>query len=342
MNQRQTKILVVDDEIEACHVVSRYLEAAGYAVKKAHDGVDAVAIIRDDPQDAVLLDIKMPGMDGIETLKAMRLLNEDCVIMMITAVDDLDTALTTLKEKADGFLRKPIMLVELRHAVELALERRRLISENRSYQKTLEQTVAFQTSELRKMNLYLRKTNMDIIRALSDAIDASDPYTNGHSLRVTAFSMSIGREIGLNAEMLETLEYGALLHDIGKIGVRDSILSKSEKLTVDEFDHIKKHPVIGDTIISNVDFLKKMRPVVRNHHEKYDGTGYPDGLKSTSIDILARIVSVADTYDAITSDRPYRTAKSHERALSILMENKGTQFDPEVVDVFVEKRMYLL
>ncbi len=342
MNQRQIKILIVDDEIQACHAVSRYLEAAGYAVKTASNGLDAVAIVRDDPHDAILLDIKMPGVDGIETLKMMRRINEDCVILMLTAVDDLDTALTVLKEKADGFLRKPVLLLELRHAVELALERRRLISENRSYQKTLEQTVAFQTSELHKMNLYLRKTNMDIVRALSDAIDASDPYTNGHSLRVTAFSMSVGREIGLHADMLETLEYGALLHDIGKIGVMESILSKPGKLTKEEFDHIKRHPVIGDTIISNVDFLKKMRPVVRNHHEKFDGSGYPDGLKSTSIDILARIVSVADTYDAITSDRPYRSAMSRERALAILMENRGGQFDGELVDVFVGKRMFLL
>lgn len=342
MNQRQIKILIVDDEIQACHAVSRYLGAAGYAVKMASNGMDAVAIIRDDPQDAILLDIKMPGVDGIETLKMMRRFSEDCVILMLTAVDDLDTALTVLKEKADGFLRKPILLLELRHSVELALDRRRLVSENRSYQKNLEQTVAFQTSELRKMNLYLRKTNMDIVRALSDAIDASDPYTNGHSLRVTAFSMSMGREIGLHADMLETLEYGALLHDIGKIGVMESILSKPGKLTQEEFDHIKRHPVIGDIIISNVDFLKKMRPVVRNHHEKYDGSGYPDGLKSTSIDILARIVSVADTYDAITSDRPYRTAMSRERALAIIMENRGTQFDGELVDVFVGKRMYLL
>jgi HD-GYP domain-containing protein (c-di-GMP phosphodiesterase class II) len=192
------------------------------------------------------------------------------------------------------------------------------------------------------MNLYLRKTNMDIVRALSSAIDASDPYTNGHSLRVTAYSVGIGRQLGLPSDMLEALEYGSLLHDIGKIGVMEAILSKPGRLTMDEYEHIRKHPVIGDTIISSIDFLGKMRPIVRNHHERFDGSGYPDGLKSTSIDIMARIVSVADTYDAITSDRPYRVAMSRERALAILAESRGSQLDPELVDVFVDNKVYLL
>lgn len=333
--------LVVDDEIPACLTLEKFLRKRGFEARSVHTGEEAVRSVKESAPDIVVLDIKMPGMDGIETLRRIRKMDEDMVVIMLTAIDDVATALTTIREGADDFLRKPVVLPELEHYITSALEKRRLIRENRDYQENLERKVAEQTAELRAMNEYLKKTNLEIVRSLSEAIEAKDPYTHGHCRRVTNLSLALARGIGVDNGELETLEYGCLLHDIGKIGVRGAVLNKPGRLTPEEFEHVKKHSEIGDRIIAGVDFLRSARMIVRNHHERYDGNGYPDGLTGDRMSDLVKISVIADAYDAMTSDRPYRTAMSVEKALSILKENAGSQFDPELVDVFIREKVYL-
>ncbi|MGK7346468.1 MAG: HD domain-containing phosphohydrolase [Candidatus Nitrospinota bacterium M3_3B_026] len=334
-------VLVVDDEVPACLTLERFLQKRGYGARSVHTGEEAVRSVKESAPDIVVLDIKMPGMDGIETLKRIRKINEDMVVIMLTALDDVETALITIREGADDFLRKPVVLPELEHYITSALEKRRLVRENRDYQENLEKKVAEQTAELRSMNEYLKKTNLEIVRSLSEAIEAKDPYTRGHCRRVTNLSMALARKAGIDDGKLETLEYGCLLHDIGKIGVRGAVLNKPGRLTPEEFEHVKKHSEIGDRIIASVDFLRSARMIVRNHHERYDGKGYPDGLKGDGMSDLVKISVIVDAYDAMTSDRPYRTAMSVERALSILKENAGSQFDPELVEIFIREKVYL-
>ncbi|MGK7346455.1 MAG: HD-GYP domain-containing protein [Candidatus Nitrospinota bacterium M3_3B_026] len=336
------KALVVDDEVITCDLLSRYLRKEGYEAEVVNDGVAAVERVKEGGVDVVLLDIRMPGLSGVEALKVIRSIDEEVVVIMLTAVDDVDTALETVREGADEYLRKPLMLPDLKRAITTAMEKKRLRRENQEYQKRLEDKVAEQTSELREMNVYLKESCVKIVRALSEAIEAKDPYTKGHCRRVTELSLRLGGQIGLSAEEMEALEYGALLHDIGKIGVRDSVLGKPGRLTEEEYEHIKQHPVIGDSIVGGIDYLKLAASVIRNHHERYDGKGYPDGLDGSKLSALPKILVITDAFDAMTSPRPYRGGMSTERALSVLREESGAQFDPELVELFIEKKLYKL
>lgn len=348
MKSGKLRVLVVDDEVDACVMIGRYLAKTGYEASIAHNGADAVAHVKNNPVDVVILDIRMPGeIDGTKALHQIKKFNEDIVVIMLTAIEDAQTALLVLKEGASDFLRKPIMFEELSRSINSSLEKQRLIEENREYQKRLEEKVAEQTDILDRRNetlakLYfdLKKANLEIVRALSETIEAKDPYTKGHCRRVTAFSLRIGKAVGLTQEQLEALEYGSLLHDIGKIGIRGAVLNKPDGLTEEEYNHVKSHPQIGENIISNLESLKGARSVILHHHERYDGKGYPGGLRNIQLDILPRIVIIADAYDAMTSDRPYRKGMTRERALAILEENKGKQFDPELVDIFIGNKLY--
>jgi putative nucleotidyltransferase with HDIG domain len=342
MESSGLNILVVDDEVEAVNMLSKFLTREGHCVTAAHDGTEAVDICAKAMPDIIVMDIRMPVMDGLEALKRIRKHNEDVIIIMLTAVDDIDTAMNAIKEGADDFIRKPLNLIELKRSIEVNVERKRLIHENRDYQKRLEDRVAEQTQRISKLYYDLKKAYVDVIKALSEAIEAKDPYTRGHCRRVTMYSMRMGKTLGLGKEKMETLEFGTLLHDIGKIGVREDILSKPGKLTGEEFDHVKTHSTIGDNILLEVDFLKEARKIVRYHHERTDGKGYPNGLSDGQLGTLVKIVIIADAYDAMTSERPYRKGMSREKALSILKENRGTQFDGELVNVFIKGKLYLI
>lgn len=337
---KNINILVVDDEKEACSLLALFLEQEGYDVTAVYDGPDALEVVKSGHLDIVLLDIRMPKMNGIEVLRRIKEISEDVIVIMETAVDDLETAMLAVKEGASDFLRKPVNLFELSLSIEKALDKRRLIFENREYQKRLEEKVAEQTATLRKLYLDLKRANLDIVRALSETIEAKDPYTKGHCGRVAIYSLNLGKAMRLSQEQLEALEYGALLHDIGKIGIHGAVLNKPDKLSDEEYEHVKTHPERGDHIIWDIDLLKEARTLVRQHHERHDGKGYPDGLSGGQLGILARIIIIADAYDALTSDRPYRKGMPRERAISTLRENKGTQFDPELLDVFIDKKLY--
>lgn len=339
--KEQYKVLVVDDEAEACGLLRAFLGKEGYAAATANSGYEALEKMADGAFDAVVLDIRMPGIDGIETLKLIREGNQDSVVIMLTAVDDINVALECIRFGANEFLRKPVALFELRHALESALEKRRLQRENRDYQLHLEERVKEQTSMLWTLNDEIKRTGKDIVKSLAKAIDARDPYTEMHSRNVTLLSLLIGKEMGLSENELELLEYGALLHDIGKIGIRGIVLRKTGRLTDEEYGIIKKHPLIGYGITVDIQYLLKAHPVIRSHHEKWDGTGYPEGLKGGQIDPLARIAAVADVFDAVASNRPYRKGLPLEECIEIIRKGGGSHFDPTVAEIFLDRKIYL-
>jgi len=335
-------ILIVDDEVKVTGLLRRFLEGEGYEILEANNGRDALRLFRQKGPEVVLLDIRMPGMDGLEVLGKIKALNEDCVVIMISASEDLDTAVSAAREGANDFVRKPVRLQELKLSLESGLEKKRLIIENREYQKRLEEKVAEKTAELQGLYAALKKASVEVVRALAEAIEAKDPYTRGHCNRVTQLSLRMGREIGLTRKQMEGLEYGGLLHDIGKIGIREEVLHKEAGLTDEEYDHIKTHPAIGDKILDKIDVLREARRIGRSHHERFDGKGYPEHLGRWQTDIMSQIVSIADAYDAMTSDRPYRKGMSRERAVQIVKKNAGTQFNEELVEVFIQKKLYLM
>lgn len=338
----RSKILVVDDEKDACNLLASFLEEKGYDTTVAYDGPSALEIAQGKTPDVVLLDIRMPKMNGVEVLRQIKEFSKDIIVIMVTAVNNLETALQAVREGANDFMRKPVNLLELELLIEKALDKKRLVFENRDYQTRLEEKVVEQTATLRKLYFDLKKANLDIVRVLSDAIEAKDPYTKGHCGRVASYSLNLGKTIGLRPEQMEVLEYGALLHDIGKIGVHGSILNKPEKLNEDEYKHIRTHPGTGNHILRDIDMFKEVKTLVRQHHERHDGKGYPDGLDGSQLNILSRIIIIADAYDAMTSDRPYRKGIPQKRAISILRENRGTQFDPELLDIFIKQKLYLI
>ncbi len=340
MSDNRKTILIVDDEIRSCDNLIKFLTRIGFKADSVYNGRDAVDYVKEKSPHAVVMDIKMPVMNGIEALKHIRRFNDDCAVIMLTAVDSIEYAIASTKEGADGFLRKPVVLIELKQTIESVLDKKRLIYENRQYQRNLEKNVYEKTKELQDINFYLKNTTKEIVQSLAEAIEAKDPYTKGHCARVTMLSLKMGDEIGLTGDQLEVLEYGALLHDIGKIGIRGEVLNKSGKLTKEEYDHVKTHPEVGGKIVGGIHFLSEAKKIVKHHHEWMDGKGYPSQLRGIQIDIKAQIVTIADVYDALTSSRPYRDAMSDKRAIDIMLENRVTQFNPELLDLFIDKKLY--
>ncbi|VAX25877.1 hypothetical protein MNBD_NITROSPINAE02-424 [hydrothermal vent metagenome] len=337
MDAKSLNILITDDEIDACKALEIYMRKQGHAALSVYNGSDAISHVKNNHTDIVLLDIKMPGKDGIETLKEIRSFNKDVIIIMVTAVDNIEIAIGTIKDGSDDFIRKPVVFTELEKSISQAVEKRKMLYDLHGFDENIEKIVGEQTSELKQMYLLLKNAYLEIVRALSEAIEAKDPYTEGHCKRVTALSLQLGNETGLTSEQLETLELGSLLHDIGKIGIRGAVLNKPGKLTTEEYNHVKEHPVIGDKIVSKSVYLEKSRQMIRGHHEWLDGSGYPDQKEKNNIDILTKIVMIADVYDAMTSDRPYRKPMPHKQVIAIMQSEKGSHFDQKLLEIFINK-----
>ena len=323
------RCLVVDDEPRLRQVLMRLMELDGFRCLEASNGVEALALLATNQVPLVLSDLRMPQMDGIELLRQIRTRHPDVAVVMITAVADVEVAVSCLAIGAMDYLTKPFHLEEVRARVIQALEKRRLIIENRDYQERLEDRVALQARRLEE--LFLAS-----IQSLAEALEVKDPYTRGHSVRVSQYSSVVARALALDGDVVRQVELGGHLHDIGKIGVRESVLNKAGKLTADEYEHIMTHPVVGWRILSP---LLSDAPlalnVVRSHHERFDGSGVPDALSGNDIPIEARIAAVADAFDAMTSARPYRAHMTIAAAVAEVQRNAGTQFDPEVVAAFV-------
>ena len=344
-SKNEAKILIVDDEVRVREILSRKLTNEGYHCLTAPNGNKALKLLKADQADLVLLDINMPGKSGTEVLKEIKAAYPDTAVIMVTAIADVQTAIGLMKMGAYDYMIKPVELNVLLISLDRALEKRRLIIENRDYQLHLEQRVKEQTKKI-------RQSFLNSITSLAYALEAKDKYTHGHSERVTEIAVAIARELALPKCMIEKIQLAGLLHDVGKIGVTELILNKPGKLTNEEFEQVKSHCEIGERILSPMVEDKEILEMVRHHHERYDGTGYPDGLsgrqitKEASIMAVAEVyasifspgamaLAVADAYDAMTSDRPYRPAMTPEAACAELEKGKGKQFDPVIVDALL-------
>jgi putative two-component system response regulator len=324
------RCVVADDEPRLRQVLVRVMKGEGFVCEEASTGVEALAHLQRAPAALVLTDLRMPEMDGMELLTAVHDRYPDVGVILITAVADFEVALHALTAGAMDYLTKPFHLDEVRARVSQAMEKRRLIMENRTYQAGLEERVSTQARRIEELFL-------GGIQALVHALEVKDPYTRGHSIRVSRYCTAMGRQIGLDRDTVRQVEIGGHVHDIGKIGVREEILNKEGTLTDAEYAHVMTHPVVGWQILSP---LLNDSPcalnVVRSHHERFDGKGVPDGLAGDSIPIEARLCAVADAFDAMTSGRAYRHHRmSIEDAVAELRRHQRTQFDPDMVAEFL-------
>ncbi len=329
------KILVVDDEEAIREVISTLLDAQGFSCTTCSNGRQGLEAFRKDSFDLVLSDIVMPEMDGLKLLAELRLSDPDVPVIMVTAMHDISIALEAIRAGAYDYILKPFEKDQLYISVRHALEHRRLVLENRTYQSDLEQLVAERTQQLSIALQDLEQSYDYTLEALGGALDAKDAETEGHCQRVTAFTITIAQAMGVDKALLRHIARGAFLHDIGKMGVPDSILRKPGPLTAEERQIMRRHCDIGYSVLERIPFLKEAAEIVLSHQEFYDGTGYPRGLKGEQIPIGARIFAVADTLDAMISDRPYRKALPISAARDEIKRFSGIQFDPRVVEVFL-------
>lgn len=319
-------ILVVEDEEMVRSLVLRRLARAGYEAVGAANGMEALHLLREGTFGVVLSDINMPRLNGLEMLQVVHETWPDVVVVMFTACGDLSHAISAMKLGASDYLVKPFDLEALVVAVEQA---------NRKRQRTLarKQVEAMWSVQPGEANQQLL---LSTVMALANTLEAKDPYTVGHSQRVAELSEALARRIGMTEQEAEHIRLAGLLHDIGKIGIRESIINKAGPLTTEEVVHLQTHPLISERILLPVTELNGSLHAIRNHHEHWDGNGYPDGLSGLDIPLGARILALADTFDAMTSERPYRAAASPGAALQEIQRGLGSQFDPELGSIFIE------
>jgi len=331
------RILVVDDEDPIREIVCSMLAAANYKTRQASSGLKALAILDAGEEfELMLSDLMMADLDGIGLLERTKEGYPDMPVVMVTAVHDISVALAAIRNGAYDYLLKPFEREQLLATVRRALENRRLKMENRAYQTDLERMVEARTEQLKSAMADLERSYDITLEALGDALDAKDAETEGHSRRVTAFTIAIAKRIGLPRDQIAVIARGAFLHDIGKMAIPDAILNKPGKLDPDEVVIMREHAYRGYQMLKKIPFLTEASEIVYSHQEKYDGTGYPRGLKGKEIPLGARIFAVADTLDAMINDRPYRAAQTLAAARKEIELFSGRQFDPEVVKVFLD------
>src|ERR671929_2357146 len=324
---RRPRVLVADDEPEIRHVLSDLLSPL-YECEAVGSAEEALERLRAGSYDLVISDIMMGGMSGLELIPRVKEMTPDTVVIMISGVQTVESAINALRAGTFDYVMKPFDLHHVEAAVARALTHHSLRVEKRRYETYLEEMVEQRTAELDGALRSLGDAYRSTLKSLTAALEARDSETHGHSERVVNFSLRLGRELGLDEDQLRSLEFGSLLHDIGKIGVPDAILRKPAALSESEWVRMREHPLHGQKILSGIEFLEGASRVVAQHHERWDGTGYPLGLRGEQIDLNARIFAVADAYDAMTSDRVYRKAKTYEDAAAELEEWSGRQFDP--------------
>lgn len=329
------KILIVDDEPAIRVMLTEALNDCGYTCVTACDGAEAMEVLQQQKFDLVVSDILMPRMDGRSLLKELKAKYPDLPVVVLSAVDDVQNAIDLLTGGAENYLLKPIQLLELSIAIERALEKGKLVRENKAYQQELEKKIEDKTLELRQTLHYVENLCQGSLDALVAALDAREHETQNHSQRVARYTTFLAEKVGVPHHGLAGLYPGALLHDIGKIGISDSILLKRGRLTKEEQEIIRQHPEIGARIVARIGLTAVARSIVLYHHERWDGKGYPRGVQGDQVPVPARIFSIADTLDGITSDRPYRKARSWNDAREEILRCRGTQFDPDLVNAFL-------
>lgn len=337
------RVLVVDDELSVREILCEGLEAFGFDTRMAADADEAMSLLENERFHLLLTDIDMPGRSGIDLMNSARTAFPDLDVVMVTGVVDAKTAIKAIRDGASDYLTKPFNLEEVQIVVDRTLEKRRLIEENRSYQEHLEDLVELRTGELVEKHrevehLYddLQDSYESSLQALVTALDFRDNETQGHSYRVVEYAVIVAKEMGIEEPELTWIRRGAILHDVGKIGIPDSILKKPGKLDEAEWEEMKRHPEMGFRMLQHIRFLEPALDIVMSHQERFDGTGYPRGLQGEEIPLGARIFAVVDTFDAMTSDRPYRKALTIEDARSEIREWSGRQFDPDVAEAFLQ------
>ena len=323
------QILIVDHDESMRFLLRDILSNKGYKCDLACDGYECIEKCKTTEYDLILLDIYMPNLDGLETMQLLNKSNVHASILMLSSSSDIDNVKSALKQGAYDYICKPFEIKEIETTAERGIERTKLIRESKFYQQQLEKKVIEQTSEL--MDLYA-----NTLEGMVLALDLREQETGYHSYRVTEYSLMLARNLKLSHEELSIIVKGALLHDIGKIGIPDSILLKNEELTKNEWEIMKTHPQLGYNILKKINFLEESAKILLTHHERYDGKGYPNGISGSEIPIGSRIFSIVDALDAMTSNRIYREAVGFEEAKQRIIDSSETQFDPEVIESFAQ------
>jgi len=342
---QSTSILVVEDSTDLRELLVQALSMGGYDVQAADNGQSALEALAQSPFDVVITDIRMPGMDGIALLDRILAMDREpeTAVILMTAYMTIESAVSSLKKGAYDYLTKPVKIEQLLHTVQTVVDKRRLKLENirltrelTELNRQLEKKVQLRTKQLQDSQDELQQSYLEVIKSFAVVLEERDAYTQGHSSRVTDYSVRTASEMQLGEEQIIALQIGGNLHDIGKIGVPEEVLCKTEGLTDEEWLVMREHPEKGSRMVEPLSFLSKERVLIRHHHERWDGKGYPDGLAGEEIPLLSRILCVADAFDAMTSTRSYRKRMTLETAIDQLKKNKGTQFDPDIVDVFLD------
>jgi putative two-component system response regulator len=326
------RILVVDDEETIRLAIGKFLRSRGYEVHAAESGAAALDQLERQRFLLMLCDVRMPGMSGVEVVPKASVTDPDLAILMLTAVNDAPTATEALSGGAMDYLMKPIELVDLEKAVQRALHKRDLRIEQRRVEQMIREEVVLRTAELEREKAALRTMTIGVAETLINAMEAKDVYLRGHSQRVAELSASMAEALGLDEDTVEAVRLAGRLHDVGKIGIKEAILNKPDKLTPEEFDHIKDHVRIGMEILSPLKHIALSLQFVQDHHEHWDGGGYPRGLAGERISIGGRILAAADAFDAVTSKRAYREPMGQQETIEYLAAHSGTLLDPRIYD----------
>jgi putative nucleotidyltransferase with HDIG domain len=329
------RVLAVDDEPAASKLIAILLHPPAFYCTTAPNGEAALQSLQLERFDAVISDLQMPGISGLELLNHVRRSYPNVAFLVTTGVDDVDVGVQAMRSGADDYLVKPLRETVLIASLESALHKRHLEQQVENYRQHLEEMVAERTGQLRDALQQIERGYEGTLQALGAAIDLRDNETAGHSQRVCQYSLEIARVMGWSETQLGSLARGAYLHDIGKLGIPDGILLKPGPLTADERTHMQRHVQIGFDLVKDIAFLSDASEIVLTHHERYNGGGYPRGLRGDEILPSVRIFAVADSFDAITSDRPYRRASSFEEGRETIRQLSGSLFDPQVVSIFL-------
>lgn len=328
-------ILVVDDEEPIRSALRKFLKQQQFEVFAAGSGDEALQQLRLHKVALMLSDIRMPGTSGVDLVPQALEIEPNLAILMLTAVNDATSAALCMQRGAMDYLTKPIELADLGRAVQRALKRREMLLENRHLNQWLKEEVTTRTAELQRERHRLERVSTATLEALVNALEAKDPYLRGHSARVADLSANLATEMGLSEEDVERVRMAGRLHDLGKIGTRDAVVNKEGPLTAEEFEHVKQHVIIGAQILAPLTHLGDIVAMVKSHHERFDGTGYPDGLRGEEAPLGARIIAAAEVYDALTTARPYQNKMTPEQAVERMGDLAGTVLDGRVYEALV-------
>jgi len=325
-------VLVVDDEEPIRSALKKFLAQQQFESYAAASGEEALNLLRRHKIALMLCDIRMPGTSGVDLVPQALDIEPDLAILMLTAVNDATSAALCMQRGALDYLTKPIELADLARAVQRALKRRDTLLESRELNRWLKEEVTTRTAELHRERQKLERISVATLEALVNALEAKDPYMRGHSARVADMSATIAAQLGLPDDEVEHVRVAGRLHDVGKIGTREAVLNKEGPLTPEEFEHVQQHVIIGSQILAPLPHLEHIIPMVRSHHERWDGTGYPDGVRGEQIPLGARIIGVAEVYDALCTARPYQNKLTPEEAIERIADLVGTVVDPRVYE----------